>query len=357
MLAKAGYKRRGCFGKWHLGHSHVRRHPLSRGFTHFYGCYNGAIDYFTHVREKELDWHRGHAPAREEGYATDLITDEAVKFINECPADEPFLAYVPYNAPHSPLQAPQKYLDMYPKLEEKPRAYAAMVTAMDDGIGRILAALDEKGVADDTFVLFFSDNGAGIGGDNAPLRAGKATIFEGGIRVPAAARWPNGGIRGGRKITRPMGYIDVLPTLMRLAGVKDHAGKPLDGVDVLDLMARKADPLSRPWFSYVGFGEKDQLAVMEDTWKLTYVGPRILAAEKPSDEAAIQLFDIRKDPNERTDLAAKCPAVVRRLLAKLREFRSWHGEDCLLDDSGTREGFTAPKDWILPGTPPDKAKP
>jgi len=263
VLARAGYTRRGCIGKWHLGHSHVRYHPLSHGFTDFYGCYNGAIDYFTHQRENELDWHRGHRPAREAGYATHLISKEAVAFIEGCSADEPFFLYVPYTAPHSPLQAPEKYLAMYPQLDERQRACAAMVTAMDEGIGQILAALSAKGVADDTFILFFSDNGAGIGGDNAPLRGRKATVFEGGVRVPAVVRWPKGGLRGGRKVSCPMGFIDVLPTLMRIAGTKD------------------------------------QLAVMEGQWKLIYVGPRILETEDPLRDGQIHLFRILDDPNGR----------------------------------------------------------
>jgi len=353
VLARAGYMRRGCFGKWHLGHSHVRHHPLSRGFTHFYGCYNGAIDYFTHVREKELDWHRGHGPAREEGYATHLITNEAVAFIKACKADEPFFVYVPYTAPHSPLQAPEKYLAMYPKLPEKQQAYAAMVTVMDEGIGKILAALDDRGLADDTFVLFFSDNGAGIGGDNSPLRGGKATVFEGGVRAAAAARWPNGGVCGGRKVTCHMGFIDVLPTLMRIAGVKDHGGKPLDGIDVLDEMTGKAKTPARAWYSYVGYGGKDQLAVMDGPWKLIYVGPRILETANLLKHGKVHLFRIHEDPNEQADLAAKHPKVVQALLAKLKEYRSWHGKTCLDKDPATRKGFTAPKDWTLPGTKPE----
>jgi arylsulfatase B len=353
VLAGAGYARRGCFGKWHLGHSHVRQHPLSRGFTHFYGCYNGALDYFTHIREKELDWHRGHAPAREEGYATHLITDEAVKFIKGCQADEPFFAYVPYTAPHSPLQVPEKYLAMYPKLSEKPRAYAAMITAMDEGIGKILAAVDDLGVADDTLVLFFSDNGAGIGGVNTPLRGRKATVFEGGVRVPAAARWPNGGLTGGKKISSVMGFIDVLPTLMRIAGVKNSGGKPLDGIDVLDAMTGKGKTPARPWYSYVGFHAKDQLAVMDGPWKLIYIGPRILETDDPTSKGKVHLFRIQDDPNEQTDLAGKHPDVVKTMLAKLKTYRSWHGKTCLEKDKATRQDFTAPKDWILPGTRPE----
>lgn len=358
VLADAGYKRRGCFGKWHLGHSHVRHHPLSRGFTHYYGCYNGAIDYFTHIREKELDWHRNHRPAREAGYTTHLITDEAVKFIQGCKPDEPFFLYVPYNAPHAPLEAPKEYLAKYPDLPEKRRAFAAMTTAMDDGIGKILAALDSLGVAEDTFVLFFSDNGGGIGSDNKPLRGGKATVFEGGIRVTAAARWPKGGVSGGRKVSAVMGLIDVMPTVMRLAGVTDHKGKPLDGIDVLDLMtgqARKAP--DRPWFGYVGYGEKDHLAVIDGPWKLIYIGPRILKTKDPLSDGEIHLFKINDDPNEKTDLAADNSDVVRKLLAKLKTYRSWHGPTCLQDEPSRRpKGFKAPKDWILPGTRPEDLK-
>ncbi|MCP4377786.1 MAG: sulfatase-like hydrolase/transferase [bacterium] len=356
VLAKAGYSRRGCFGKWHLGHTHVRQHPLSRGFTHYYGCYNGAIDYFTRKREKELDWHRGHAPAREEGYATHLITDEAVKFIKNCKADEPFFAYVPYTAPHSPMQVPEKYLAMYPKLTGKPQAYAAMVTVMDEGIGKILAAVDDLGVADDTFVLFFSDNGAGIGGVNTPLRGRKATVFEGGVRAVAAVRWPNGGLRGGKKVTDIMGFIDVLPTLMCISGIKASGGKPLDGLDVLDAMTGKSKIPARPWYSYVGIGGKNHLAIMDGPWKFIYIGPPILETDDPLSQGRVYLFRINDDPNEKTDLADKHPDVVKTMLAKLKEYRSWHGKTCLNEDKATRRDFTAPKDWILPGTKPEDLK-
>jgi len=358
VLAGAGYKRRGCFGKWHLGHSNVKYHPLNRGFTYYYGCYNGAIDYFTHVREGELDWHRNHRPAREEGYTTTLLTNEVVKFIDGSPTDEPFFVYVPYNAPHAPLEAPQEYIDKYPNLAGKRRTYAAMVAALDEGVGKILAALADKGVADNTFVWFISDNGGGIGSDNAPLRGRKATVFEGGIRVPAAAYWPKGGVTGGRKVSAVMGLIDVMPTVMRLSGVKDSKGKPLDGIDVLDLMTGKAKKApDRPWFAYIGYGEKDQLAVIDGPWKLIYVGPRILKAKDPITDGEIHLFKINEDPNETTDLAADNGEVVRKLLAKLKAYRSWHGPTCLLDEPSKRpKDFKAPKDWILPGTKPEDLK-
>jgi len=356
VLADAGYKRRGCFGKWHLGHSHVSHHPLSRGFTHFYGCYNGAIDYFTHMREGELDWHNGHAPAREEGYATDLITDAAVTFIEESSADEPFFAYVPYTAPHSPLQAPEKYLDMYPELKnedkklDRPRQVAAMVTCLDDGIGRIVKALDDKGVADHTLLIFLSDNGAGIGGVSGELKGRKAQVFEGGVKAVGSARWPAGGLTGGRKVAVPMSYVDLLPTFMALAGVGDHKGKPLDGIDIMPYLKGKTTAPDRPIYHYVGYGARDQLAVMEGEWKLIYMGPRILETGKPLEEGELYLFRIHEDPNEQNNLAGEHPDVVKRLLARLKKYRSWHGDYCIVKDPATREGFEAPKDWTLPGT-------
>ncbi len=353
VLADAGYKRRGCFGKWHIGHCHVKYHPLERGFTHFYGCYNGSLDYFTHKREGQLDWHRNHRPARESGYATDLIAKEAAQFVADSPADEPFFLYVPFTAPHFPMQVPERYRRMYPKLEGHPQSFAGMVTAMDDGIGKILEAIDAKGVADDTFVLFFSDNGAGIGGDSTPLRADKTDVYEGGVRVIAAARWPNGGLRGGKKITATMGYIDVLPTVMRIAGVKDHKGKPLDGIDVLDMMAGKTAGPDRPWYSFVGVGKKDRLAVIDGPWKLVYIGPPILDSPETPAEATVELFRINEDPCEKTDLAGKHPEITAKLLGQVRAFRDLHGPVCLRNTAMPRAQFKAPEDWILPGTTPE----
>ena len=353
MLGRAGYRRRGCFGKWHLGHSRKRYHPLNRGFTHFYGCYNGAIDYFSHQREGELDWHRNYAPAREEGYSTELLAAEAAKFVADSPAGEPFFLYLPFNAPHTPLQAPEPWLRKYAHLDGDRQKYAAMVACMDDAVGRVLAAVAARGNADNTFVLFFSDNGGGPGADNAPLRGAKQTTFEGGTRVAAAARWPAGGLTGGRKVSAVMGYIDVLPTLRRIVGAGPHQGKPLDGVDVYDALAGKADPPQRKWFSYWAQGgdEQERLAVIDGEWKLVREGPAILAPASAGQDAGTEklwLFRIDEDPNERTDLAAKHPEVVRRLLKDLRAFRSLRCEGGLPPYGQGRKGFKAPKDWIAP---------
>lgn len=349
MLARAGYKRRGCFGKWHLGHYHKRYHPLSQGFTHFTGCYNGAVDYFTRKREGELDWHRQHAPARDKGYTTTLIAAEAVKFIRESPAGEPFFAYVPFTAPHTPLQAPQKYIEQYSGLKGRRQKYAAMVACLDDEVGKILAAVKAKGVASNTLVWFISDNGGGPGASNAPLRGGKQTLFEGGIRVAAAVRWPSGGLKGGRKVSAVMGYIDVLPTLARIVGAGGGQGQALDGVDVYDVLTGKAGPPKRKWYSYWAQGSDDQerLAVIDGPWKLVREGTPILAKGDP--KAKVFLFRINADPNETRDLADKHPEVVATLLADLRAFRALRKEKGLPTYGAGRAGFKAPTDWTMPG--------
>jgi len=349
MLARAGYARRGCFGKWHLGHCHKRYHPLSQGFTHFYGCYNGAIDYFTHQREGELDWHRQHAPARESGYVTTLLAAEAAKFIAESPAGQPYFAYLPFTAPHTPLQAPKAYLDRYAHLKGKRQAYAAMVACMDDGIGKVLAAIDARGDADNTLVWFISDNGGGSGADNAPLRGGKQTLFEGGIRVPSAVRWPAGGLKGGRKVSGVMGYIDVWPTLARIAGAGAGRGKPLDGMDVYDVMTGQVAPPKRKWYSYwaQGSDEQERLAVHSGQWKLVREGTPILRKGKA--KAKVHLFKIDTDPNEKRDLADEHPRVVTSLLADLRAFRALRVAKGLPPYGQGKRAFKAPPDWTMPG--------
>jgi len=284
VLGRAGYRHRGVFGKWHLGHSSVRYHPLRRGFTEFVGHYNGAVDYFTHEREGELDWHRNYEPSHEQGYSTDLIGAAAAAFIHKHAGGDPYFCYVPFNAPHAPFQAKREHLQRYEALDAVPgewggrpeqrrktrQVLGAMVHSLDENIGRILDAIDKTGARDNTLVLFFSDNGgvAGIG-DNGPLNGGKASVLEGGIRVPAAIRWPLA-IPGGRKITAPLAYVDVLPTLLRIVGGKDHGGRPLDGIDVYDVLTGKRASIDRDIYSYIGqSGEDDEgVCYITPEWKL-----------------------------------------------------------------------------------------
>ena len=379
VLAGAGYRHRGIFGKWHLGHSATEYHPLRRGFTEFVGHYNGAIDYFTHEREGELDWHRDYDSNYDQGYSTDLIAEAAAGFINGHAGDDsPFLCYVPFNAPHGPLQAKKEDLNAYEHLAavgsgekaggnnrkqarkpaggaagrrgRSPRpTLAAMFSSLDQGVGQILDALDDNGIAGGTLVWFFSDNG-GVGvGDNRPLRAGKATVFEGGIRVAAALRWP-GRVPAGRKITAPTAYIDVLPTLMRITGVEGHGGKPLDGIDVLDLVTGRQDPADRDLYSYIGQqGEAtEQLTLIEPEWKLVVIGPKVTDPAADGTKREVLLFRIAEDPYETKDVAAEHPDVVERMYGKLKSFRGLQPATAV-PPYGQRDGdFRAPKEWKIP---------
>ena len=354
LLAKAGYERRGAIGKWHLGHYKEKLLPLNRGFTHFYGHYNGAFDYFTHKREGQLDWHRNFETCRDEGYSTDLIGREAVRFIEESPVDKPFFLYVPFNAPHLPLQAKEQDIAKYNDIDnEKKRIYAAMVDSMDQAIGKILDALDVRGIAENSFILFFSDNGGTSYGDNRPWRGGKGSVYEGGVRVPAALRWP-AGVAGGRSVDAMMGYIDVYPTIKRVAGITDPDPNPLDGRDMLDVIRRKAEAPKRDWFSYIAQGSPDKTAVCDGTWKLIVLGGNVLdmtleRAIRVDDSKAkpsVELFHLERDPGERTNLATEHPDIVAGLLERLKEFRRLKISG-VPDYREGRKGFKAPKDWVI----------
>ena len=361
FLAKIGYRHRACIGKWHLGHYKRAYHPIERGFTHFYGHYNGAIDYFTHLREGERDWHRNFEPSADAGYSTELLGDEAVRFIKSSPKSEPFLLYLPFNAPHGPLQAPRKHLDEYgydekagsftKKKKKKKKApskndygaqgqgnrkrqtFAAMVTAMDSQIGRILDTLDAEGLTENSIVLFFSDNGATlkIGGSNKPLPGSKHTVREGGVRVPAVIRWPLG-LEGSRKLDTLMGYIDVLPTLLGLAGgEKPGGGKPLDGIDLSGVLRGKTKAPERTF--YLG-----QKAVISQQWKL--IDGR--------------LYRIDTDPTEQRDVSAANPAVLRRLSDQLKVFEKLAGKIKVAPYGSGREDFKAPALWRIEAGPGKK---
>ena len=374
VLAEAGYKHRGVFGKWHLGHSNKKYHPLRRGFTEFYGHYNGAVDYFTHEREGEVDWHNGFEPSSDQGYATDLIADRAAEFIRAHAGDaEPFLCYVPFNAPHSPFQAKEEHLPLYENLppargffqglqgvdvqsgnesrHNNRKILGAMVHSLDQGVGKILNAIDETGIASDTLVLFSSDNG-GVGGigENTPLRGAKASVFEGGIRVAAAARWP-GHIPMGQKIRAPLANIDILPTIMRIAGVERFHGKPLDGVDVLDVLTGRQESLDRELFNYIGQAGADaeQISYMNNDWKLVIVGPDV--TDETADDSLRKrfLFRISEDMAEEHNVLDENRGLAESMYEKIKEFRALQPEDAVVPYNEGREGFTAPSRWELPG--------
>jgi len=357
ILADVGYVYRAALGKWHLGHSKRAYLPLQRGFTSFYGHYNGAIDYFTLMREGERDWHRDEEPCYDEGYATDLITGEAVASIQRY-ADEPspFFLYVAYNAPHSPLQAKEDDLLMYGYDKDKPlygnddpeligrgntkrQTYSAMVTAMDRGIGEILLALEEEGISEHTLVLFFSDNGAapGFGGSSGELRGTKFTEWEGGVKSPAIIRWP-AGFAGGRVVKQVTGYIDVVPTIRDILGISSPLPKPLDGVSIWPVLSGKQQALKREF--YLGYGT----LIADNRWKLVKAG----SGNPRMDIETDLLFDIQRDPLEKEDLKTQYPKVYKQLLRQVIGKYDAIQPDISVPPYGAgRDNFKAPKEWKI----------
>lgn len=202
----------------------------------------GELGYFTREEHGVLDWYRNNKPVREKGYTTQLLGDDAVKYINAQDPNKPFYLYLTFNAPHTPYQAPKEYIDRYPNIEDPTRRiYAGMVTCLDDEIGRVVVALDKKGLRDNTLILFHSDNGgtrsamfAGVMADmsktkipcdNGPYRDGKGTLYEGATRVCAFANWP-GHIKPGT-VDELIHAVDLYPTLATLAGASTAKCKPL----------------------------------------------------------------------------------------------------------------------------------
>lgn len=346
LLAGVGYASRGIVGKWHLGHARREFLPLANGFTRFYGHYNGAIDYLTHERDGEVDWHHDDRTVEEPGYATDLLGAEASRFVREAPVGSPWLLYVPFNAPHSPFQAKEADLKRYSQLEGDHRIYAAMVDSMDQAVGRILTAVEARPDAANTLVLFFSDNGGipRVGSSNAPWRGAKLTVYEGGTRVCAALRWPAGGVSGGKRFDGRIGYIDVLPTM--LAAARAPLPQNLDGLDFLPALRGAAPLPERPWFSYMHQSEDAHASVHLGHWKLVAHGD--FFPERPATEPKLELYDLAADPAEKSDRAAEMTAVVAQLHAKLREFGTWQQAGVSAYREGSA-GFVPPKDWVVGG--------
>ena len=335
----AGYQTAIC-GKWHLGHAYKKFLPRARGFDHAYGHVNGAIDYFTHERDGGLDWSRNGKSVREDGYSTFLLGQEAERFIKQRDRAKPFFLYVPFNSPHSPLQAPPEYLDRYaPIANRQRRSYAAMVEAMDTTIGRLLQTLKEEGAADNTIVLFFSDNGGptGFGATNTPLRGAKATTFEGGIRVPAIMRYP-GRLTAGSASRQVMTMMDYFPTLAGACGVSPGNKLPLDGRNLWRNLTGGSIQRREDLFFVVENQNGLWLAAHRGEWKL-------VREERRGGEARNLLFQIEDDPSESTDLSANNPKLVDEMLGAIGEWRKLHPADGVRD-APIPAGWKSPPLWM-----------
>jgi len=327
-LGEAGYETAIC-GKWHLGHFQPAYLPTQRGFLHQYGHYNGALDYFTHVRDGGLDWHRDDRACHDQGYTTFLLAEEAVRLIRQHDAKKPLFLYLPFNAVHSPHQVPKEYLQPYAHMKEPRRTYAGMVAAMDEAIGQVVAALDEKRMRPDTLIVFASDNGGPAPGrvtSNGPYRAGKGTLYEGGVRVVAFATW-EGHIKPGSVINEPLHMVDWYPTLLKLAGASLDQKLPLDGRDAWPTIA---EGKPSPHEAILLNAAPASGAILVGRWKLVINGsigtadaqalPAKRRAKRQRSDELVELFNLAEDPYEKESLADEHPDKVRELRAAYEAF-------------------------------------
>jgi arylsulfatase A-like enzyme len=342
-VSEAGYFTAIC-GKWHLGHASKEQLPLARGFDHQYGHYNGALDYFTHLRDGGLDWHRNQEGLEEEGYTTTLIGAEAVRLIEAHDfGKRPMFLYVPFNAPHTPLQAPENYLARYESIRnQKRRTFAAMVTCMDDAIGSIVAALSDARQTDNTLILFSSDNGGprGLGADNGLLRAGKGTLYEGGVRVPTLAHWPNV-VPAGAKVDGLMHIVDLYPTLLAAAAVTPTKPLEIDGVNQWPvIMGGKPEVRHDVLLNTTPFHG----AVRVGSWKLVHNGRVTANATSVEGEETFELFNLEDDPYEKQDLSESHPEKLTKLKARLQSFADAAVEPNIPPNKAPAD-FQVPKVW------------
>ncbi|MHC4910022.1 MAG: sulfatase-like hydrolase/transferase, partial [Planctomycetota bacterium] len=307
LLGACGYAT-AVFGKWHLGYA-PRFNPIHHGFDRFRGFVSGNIDYQSHHdRMGTHDWWDGTEAIEEPGYLTHLVTRHAVQFIDEH-ADEPFCLYVPHGAVHTPIQAPDGPAVRGPERDTeaaqartKQDDVRAMMTALDEGVGAILDAVERNGLAERTLVVFLSDNGGAAHMRNDPLRGRKGTVFEGGHRVPAIAWWP-GRIAPGSRSDALCTSLDIMPTMLDFAGVAPPTDRPLDGVSLRPAL-RGAAPAGRRLFW-------NGVAMRDGRWKLI--------ARRGGEP---MLFDLDADLGETTNVADAHPARVKRMRAALQAWRS-----------------------------------
>lgn len=306
-------------GKWHLGISSPNL-PNERGFDHFAGFLGDMMDdYWTHLRHGQNFMRRNAETVQPEGHATDLFTSWACEYLEERSREQkPFFLYLAYNAPHDPLQPPPEWLQRVqqrePEMKEPRTKLVALIEHLDAGIGRVLETLDRTGLAKDTLVVFTSDNGGLLrsGANNGPWRSGKEHVYEGGLRVPFAARWP-GKIAAGSRSDRIALSMDLFPTALELAGAAIPAG--IDARSFVRTL--RGEPETAPerdlYFvrreGGVAYGGKTIEALRQGDWKLLQDSPF----------APLELYNLKSDPAEATDLAAKNRPLVNRLHILLRK--------------------------------------
>jgi arylsulfatase A-like enzyme len=322
ILKSRGYET-ALVGKWHLG-LRPEVGPRQYGFDHTYGYLHGQLDQYTHrYKNGDRTWHRDDAFVDEEGHATDLLADEAVRFL-EAPRKKPFLLWVAFSVPHYPVQEEEKWLAPYRDSIANPsrRLYAASVAHLDAAVGRIADALKKSGQIENTLFLFTSDNGGQKDhasktdyggkhgpyptlGDNRPLRGWKGELYEGGVRVPAFVSWP-GRLEPG-EVRQVVSHLDWVPTLARLAGAEPRAEWKLEGRDAWPLLAGKGAPAPA---RVLYWNDGTAAAVLSGDWKLIVSRRKGVPAE---------LYNLADDPAEKVNLADSNPRKVEELRKVLDE--------------------------------------
>ena len=324
---KSGGYRTACIGKWHNGEQYPFT-PQGQGFEVSVGFNNGHWnDYFDPVLL------RGSQLMHTQGYITDVLTDEAMKFITAS-RDHPFFCYLSYNAPHSPYQVHDAYFDKFKArgLDDKLAAFYGMCENIDDNVGRLLAHLDAEKMADDTVVLFLTDNGgtAGVKTFNAGMRGGKTSVHEGGTRVPLLMRWPAAKWQP-RAVDRIVSHIDLFPTLLDLCGIEAPAGPKVDGITLRPLLEKAAlsDWPERTLFTHNPISQMNKYPGAVRTQKHRLVreikGPAGGSKAQANDASATpwQLYDMETDPGQSRDVAADHPELVKQLSA---QYDAWFSD-------------------------------
>ena len=361
VMRDAGYAT-GAVGKWQLGWSDGK-HPLDRGFDEFFGMQSGTI-FIEPSAEGVENWnpqpisetrqrpiYRGREVVEETGYLTEVLTREALDFIDRH-HDEPFFLYLAHYTPHVPLQATAKYLDRYRHIEDqKTRIFAAMVSSLDDSVGEVVARLRELGIEEDTMIVFLSDNGCALYVDgactNGPLRGGKRWFFEGGIRVPFLLSWP-AGVEAGQVFEHAVSSLDLLPTFAAAAGAPQPE-KPLDGVDLLPYVrGEQAGPPHEALFWRAG----PNRAVRRGHWKLwevnrateerlaqiTRTGDLLRDFDAPRDSPlgqVLRLHDLGVDLGELDTVAGEETGILEELQRALDAWESELAEPMWWSNRGT----------------------
>lgn len=334
-LKKLGYNT-GIIGKWHLGLSEKSR-PLANGFDYFYGFMAGCIDYYSHIFYWGMAdgktapthdlWENNTEVYNNGEYFTDLVTAKSVEYIREKSQNqEPFYLYVGYNAPHYPMHAPKKYMDRFAHLPWDRQVMAAMISAVDDGVGDIMDELERCGQLDNTIIYYQSDNGPSrenrnwldgnpdsyYGGTAGGLKGHKFSLFDGGIRVPAIISWKNG-IKTGQVISEPAAAMDIFPTIVNAVG-GDASEYELDGLDIMPVLNEGAKTPHDKIFWEMG----NQTAVRCGNYKLVLNG-QLVENEPAQDE--VFLSNIVEDMSESKNLAYELPEITQELKQSALDWR------------------------------------